>query len=134
MSDFLGQGLKYPFEFRRSSGAASVSTADSADREHIRESILQILGTDIGERFMNPEFGSRLRRCVFEQNDAALRGLVRHYVYEAVARWEPRVQLTGLDFPRGRDRRVLPVRVTYRIVATHSEDNLVYPFYREAGR
>ena len=132
---FLGQGLKFPFEFQRKSGAPRLSTADSAAREHIRESVMQILGTDIGERFMNPDFGSGLRRCVFEPDDTALRGLVRHYVFEAVRRWEPRIRLLAVDFPgTDADRHFVPVRLTYRIIATQTEDNLVYPFYREAGR
>ena len=53
--DFLGKGLRYPFRFQSVSGGTQVSTATSREHEHIRESILQILGTRIGERFMNPE-------------------------------------------------------------------------------
>ena len=58
-NDFLGTGLKFPFNFTARSGGADVSTSTSREHEHIRESIIQILGTHPGERFMNPEFGSQ---------------------------------------------------------------------------
>ena len=35
---------------------------------------------------MNPEFGSRLNDLVFEQNDEVLKGLIRHYMIDAIKR------------------------------------------------
>ena len=62
--DFLGRGLKFPFRFQRRSGGAQISSATSTEHEHFHESIIQILGTRPGERFMRPEFGSKLKdRC-----------------------------------------------------------------------
>ena len=87
-TDFLGKGLRFPFAFQRRSGGAQVSTVTSMDHAHIHESILQILGTRPGERFMSPEFGSRLKDLVFEPNDSVLKGLIRHYVIDAIERWD----------------------------------------------
>ena len=75
--DFLGRGLKFPFRFQRRSGGAQVSSATSTEHEHIHESIIQILGSRPGERFMRPEFGSRLKDLVFEPNDEPLWAQVR---------------------------------------------------------
>jgi hypothetical protein len=36
--DFLGRGLKFPFSFHRRSGGAQVSSATSAEHEHIHDS------------------------------------------------------------------------------------------------
>ena len=102
----------------------------------IRESILQILGTQLGERFMNPEFGSRLNDLVFEQNDEVLKGLIRHYVVDTIKRWEKRVIITGVFFEGASvniDRNLLLVRIAYRVIQSQVEGNLVYPFYRENG-
>jgi phage baseplate assembly protein W len=129
--DFLGKGLKFPFRFQRRSGGAQVSSATSREHEHIHESIIQILGTRPGERFMRPEFGSRLKDLVFEANDEVLKGLIRHYVIDAVKRWEKRVVITEVSFddsPQNIDRNLLPVR---RVIQSQVEGNLVYPFYRE---
>ena len=132
--DFLGKGLRYPFRFQSVSGGTQVSTATSREHEHIRESILQILGTRIGERFMNPEFGSRLKDLVFEQNDEVLKGLLRHYVIDAIKRWEKRVIITEVHFddrPLNIDGNLLLVHIAYRVIQSQVDGNLVYPFYRE---
>jgi phage baseplate assembly protein W len=132
--DFLGRGLRFPFRFTERSGGAQISATTSAEHAHIQESIVQILGTRPGERFMRPEFGSRLKDLVFEPNDNVLKGLVRAYVLEAIERWEKRVILTRVTFddsPVNLDRNLLLVRIHYRVIASQVEGNLVYPFYRE---
>jgi uncharacterized protein len=133
--DFLGKGLKYPFRFQSVSGGTEVSTATSREHDHIRESILQILGTRPGERLMNPEFGSKLHDLVFEQNDEVLKGLIRHYVIDAIKKWEKRVVITGVTFddaPKNIDRNLLLVQISYRVTQSQIEGNLVYPFYRDS--
>lgn len=132
--DFLGRGLKHPFEFLRRTGAPGISVATSTEHAHINESIRQILGTRIGERFMRPDFGSRIHELVFEQNDDVLKGLLRHYVRDAISRWEKRVYVTDVSFDTAAanfDRYVLPVRIVYRVISSQVEGNLVYPFCRE---
>ncbi|GAB6095645.1 GPW/gp25 family protein [Desulfatiferula olefinivorans] len=132
--DFLGTGLKFPLNFQSISGGAEVSTSTSREHEHIRESIIQILGTRPGERFMNPEFGSKLKDLVFEQNDEVLKGLIRHHVIDAIRRWEKRVVITDVSFDdsaRNKDLNQLPVIISYRVIQTQVEGNLVYPFFRE---
>lgn len=129
--DFLGKGLKYPFQFQSVSGGTEVSAVTSREHEHIKQSILQILGTRPGERLMNPEFGSRLNDLVFEQNDEVLKGLIRHYVIEAINRWEKRVKITGFSFDdsdQSIDSNLLRVRIEYRVIQNQVEGNLVYSF------
>jgi len=135
--DFLGKGLKYPFQFQSVSGGTEVSIATSREHEHIRESILQILGTRSGERFMNPEFGSRLNDLVFEKNEEVLKGLIRHYVIDAIKRWEKRVFVSGVSFNDSAveiDGNLLLVRIVYRVIQSQVEGNVVYPYYREIER
>ena len=132
--DILGKGLGFPFRFERRSGGALVSSAISTEHEHIQESIVQILGTGPGERFMRPEFGSRLKSLVFEANDEVLKGLIRHYVIEAIKQWEKRVIVTGVTFDEPAqdvERHVIAVRISYRVIGSQVEGNLVYPFHRE---
>ena len=133
-TDFLGKGLRFPFAFQRRSGGAQVSTVTSMDHAHIHESILQILGTRPGERFMSPEFGSRLKDLVFEPNDSVLKGLIRHYVIDAIERWEKRVYVTDVAFddsPETVDANTIPVRISYRVIDTQVAGNLVWPFCRD---
>ena len=132
--DILGKGLGFPFRFEGRSGGAQVSSTTTTEHEHIHESIVQILGTSPGERFMRPEFGSKLKSLVFEANDEVLKGLIRHYIVEAIKRWDKRVVVTAVTFdpsPQEIDRHVLPARIAYRVIQTQVEGNLIYPFHRE---
>lgn len=129
--DFLGKGLRVPFQFQRRTGGAQVSTITSADHAHIHESILQILGTRPGERLMNPKFGAHLRDLVFAPNDHVLKGLLRHYITKALERWEKRIQVMDVsydDSPENIDSNVIAIVISYRIIHTQVEGNMVYPF------
>lgn len=128
--EFLGSGIKFPFQFDQHTGGI----AESSTHDHIHESIFQILGTNIGERFMRPDFGSKLDRLIFEKNDHVLRGLIRHYVIDAIRKWEKRVIITDVAFddsPQYKDQNMLPVQISYRVIQTQMQGNLVYPFYRD---
>jgi len=128
--DFLGKGLSFPMRFAQRTGEVQ----GSGQHEHIHESILQIIGTRPGERFMNPEFGSRLNDLVFEQNDQVLKGLLRHYIIEAINRWEKRVRVTDVSFgdtSQHTDQNILLVNISYRVIRSQVIGNLVYPFHRE---
>ncbi|MHB1000739.1 MAG: GPW/gp25 family protein [Armatimonadota bacterium] len=130
--DYLGKGLRFPFTFQKRSGGAQVSTATSSDHAHIHESIRQILGTRRGERFMRPEFGTRLHELVFEQNDRLLYGLIRHEVIEAIDQWEPRVIVSDVVVgPSDLDDHLVLVNISYRLISSQVTGNMVYPFYRE---
>ncbi|MHB9023477.1 MAG: GPW/gp25 family protein [Armatimonadota bacterium] len=128
MSDILGRGLKFPFQFHKRYGGAAISTATSQDQEHIHESLRQILGTRRGERFLRPDFGCRLHELLFECNDAILHGLLRHEIRDALARWEPRIIIDEVLVTA--DAHVVLVNVQYRLIGSQVAQNFVYPFYR----
>jgi len=128
--DFLGQGLKYPFQFSERTGAPE----QSSDLNRINESIVQILETRPGERLMRPDFGSRVKDLVFEQNDSILKGLLRFHIVDAITKWEKRIAVTDIAFddsPETADRNTLLVRISYRVIKAQVLGNLVYPFYRD---
>jgi len=131
--DFLGKGTKYPFRFNASGGVA-ISEGAGPEHAHIRESIVQILSTRLGERFFLPEFGSRLPELVFQQNDVVFKALARQFVIDAIKRWEKRVVIESVEFsddPLLTDRNVALIRLDYRIIRTQVRGNMVYPFVRE---
>ena len=132
--DFLGRGIKFPFTIDRKTGGVATSETTPHDHAHIHESIIQILGTRIGERFMRPDFGSRLHELVFEPNDSVLKSMIRHYVIEAIRKWEKRVVITDVTFetsPERVDLHELSVRIHYRLIQSQVVGNMVFPFYRE---
>lgn len=61
-----------------------------------QSSITMILGTVPGERVGEPEFGSRLHELVFEPADETTVRLAKKYTAEAIARWDPNVEVVAV--------------------------------------
>ena len=123
---FLGVGWAFPM---RLAGDDTVRmTADGA--EAIRQSIWMILGTAPGERVMRPDFGCGIHDLVFAVNDAGTAGAVGQAVRDALARWEPRIEVLDVyAAPDPEERNRLLIEINYQVRSTNSRLNLVYPFY-----
>ena len=134
--DFLGVGWKFPVKV-----AEEGKIALSANKENIEESIRIILGTAKGERQMRPDFGCGIHELVFAENNTATAGLAVYHVEQALTRWEPRIELIKVDaYPQiGKKKQTstpgekLIIDIEYRVIATNSIFNLVYPFYLTEG-
>ncbi len=123
--DFLGSGWKFP---PRLDVRGQIELAHQ--EQDVEEAIWIILMTHRGERVMRPEFGCDLHTLVFAPNDAGTAGLARRYVQEALARWEPRIDVTEVRAAPDHDNPArLLIEIEYTILATNSERNLVFPFY-----
>jgi phage baseplate assembly protein W len=81
----------------------------------VRCSIYQILGTRIGERVMEPEFGSRIHELIFEPIDQICISLGRVYTIQAIERWEPRVSLNDVDVRVNTDQGKMEIFGIYEI-------------------
>lgn len=105
-----------------------------AFEEDIDQAIKIILGTDRGERVMRPDFGAGLNSFVFEPVSPATMQLVKTRVEESLIDWEPRIDVESVKVTTDQaDRNRLLIDVTYRVRATNSVRNLVYPFYLQEG-
>lgn len=125
--DFLGAGWRFPLGFDGRGAVAAVAYEDA-----VRQAIWMILGTSPGERVMRPDFGCNLQELVFAPNGAATAGLVASHVRDALLRWEPRIELLGASAaPDPLDPGRLLIEIDYRVRATNSRFNMVYPFYLE---
>jgi uncharacterized protein len=123
--DFLGSGWKFPV---RLDSRGCIELVDQ--EQDVEEAIRIILMTQPGERPMRPEFGTDLHSLVFSPNNAATAGLARRYVVEALRRWEPRIDVVDVDAEVDQnDASRLMISISYRVLATNSERNLVFPFY-----
>ena len=75
--------------------ASSISVGGGKKYEiSINDSIRRILLTPIGTRVMLPEFGSRLWELIDKEIDDEWIILAIEYTYEAIEKWEERVEIT----------------------------------------
>lgn len=122
--EILGRGVADCF------ATAEGAVCMAAGAELVEQSIRLILGTARGERLMRPDFGCRIHDHVFGNADATTAAAISIEVDDALAVWEPRIEVldvtTTVD---GNEPHLLHVEIDYRIRATNSRMNLVYPFY-----
>jgi uncharacterized protein len=119
----LGRGWHFPVQVDAT--ARRLSYAEGPEK--VRESIWIVLDTEPGERIMRPTFGCGLRRYLGEPNTVAVRALIRHDVERALAAWEPRISLTGVEVRPGADPALVEIAISYVHVRTGRPDALVYP-------
>ena len=131
-SDIVGRGWAFPPQID-----AQGKVALASDFAEIEQAIRIILGTAIGERVMRPTFGSRLFELVFASINAETMALARHYVEDALAMWEPRINIVDItvhDPFQGssnyhHELGCLSISIQYEIKASGDQRSLVYPFY-----
>ena len=127
--EFLGVGWGYPLG---TDPVGEVRT--SMYEEDVRQAVRIILATGRGERVMRPDFGAGLNQMVFEPMNATTTELVRHRVEEALVLWEPRIDSISVSVSTEAALGRLLIEVRYRVRATNTFYNLVYPFYLVEAR
>lgn len=123
--DFVGRGFAWPMRVDHTGAIAMTSGSSDLD-----DAIRVVLLTAPGERVMRPAFGCRIWDLLFEPVNANLLGLVREAVRDALAQWEPRIEvLDVVPVQDDVDSGLVRIRIDYRVRATNDRRNLVYPFY-----
>ena len=126
---FLGVGVAFPVALER-----DLSITMAVYDEDIRQAIHMILGTNRGERIMRPAFGAGLNDFIFEPVNTTTMHLVKTRVEESLIDWEPRIDVEQVKVSTDpATRNLLLIEVEYRVRATNSHANFVYPFYLEEG-
>ncbi|HEY2748327.1 MAG TPA: GPW/gp25 family protein [Polyangia bacterium] len=98
--------------------------------ESIRQSMLIILGTAPGERVMRPAFGCGIHDLVYAPNNLNTASLAAHFCIEALGKWEPRIEeIEAQAESSDVDLNRLDINIKYKVRATNTSRNLVYPFY-----
>lgn len=129
-ASFLGTGWGFPPTFSPSTGNVQM-TSDAAD---IEASLKILLGTTIGERFLQPKYGLDLHGLLFEAVNTTMLTLLKEQVMVAILIYEGRIQMNSLEMDTSDIADgVVSINLDYQIRATNSRFNLVYPFYTTDG-
>lgn len=79
---------------------------------------------------MQEAFGCGLERFAFESLSQSMIRSVRALISDAILYFEPRIALESVDCAPDPDQPgLLLISVDYRVRATNSRFNLVYPYY-----
>jgi len=136
---FLGRGWRFPPRFAadldscgRPEGEGVLAMVDGD--EDIRESLAILMATMRGERLMRPNYGLGLQEHVFDPTDETTLGYFRSQIEEAILFYEPRIKVEAITFDSSDnvEGRLL-IQIEYRVPATNSRSNMVFPFYFREG-
>jgi phage baseplate assembly protein W len=127
---FLGRGWKFPPAFNKSRRHAEMVE----NEEDIREALLIILLTTKGERILQPEFGSDLKRHLFDNITNTLVTQLKEDIRRAILFGEPRVICESVEAQTDKeDSGLLLFKITYIVRSTNNRSNIVFPFYIDEG-
>jgi phage baseplate assembly protein W len=127
---FLGTGWGFPPEFRIHQKDIKMIS----DEEDIESSLSILLSTRLGERVMLPDYGCNLDELLFEGLNRTLITYVIELIETAILYHEPRIDVVRIDISESDPLEgKLIIEIDYRVRATNSRKNMVFPFYREEG-
>ena len=90
----------------------------SRDASAIKQSIVNLLLTNKGERPFNPDYGSNIRSYLFEPLDYATAGQVSSSIQNTLTEFEPRITVISIDTSPNYDQNGFEVELTYEIVGS----------------
>jgi phage baseplate assembly protein W len=82
----------------------------------IARSIRNIVFTLPGEKFFNPNFGSRVSRSLFENVDEISASIIRDEIATSIVNFEPRVELINVEVFPDYDNNSFSVAIIYNII------------------
>ena len=82
----------------------------------IARSIRNIVFTQPGEKFFQPEFGSRVSQSLFETADALSAISIRDEIRSSIINYEPRVKLLDVNVNPNPGENEMNVTIEYEIV------------------
>ena len=127
---FLGTGFKFPPSVDPGTGRFLTSSG----AQSVKESVYLILMTQQGERWLLPGFGSNLMSFTFMDTSVTMLNVLANSLRSVLVEQEPRISDVDIDIdPEVRDG-CLFVNIQYHVAETNTQDNLVFPFYLNAGR
>lgn len=110
-----GIGLKFPLRQGKTGYfEQTFTTIDAA-----KTNLINLLLTNKGERYMQPEFGADISRLLFENITAELSSIIEQNIRQAVAFWLPYINLVEINVDtetENVDRNRVVVTITFGVI------------------
>ena len=115
------RSIKFPDMFTRT----VTNTVD--DYDATLQNLKMLLWSEKGELFGDPEFGTGLKKYLYDQNDYVLADLVIDNIYTAITTFMPQIYITRNDIKVELDRAkiIVTIRALNRLDYTTNLYNIV---------
>lgn len=92
----------------------------------IQNNLTSLFIYQLGERFRQENFGSRLWEAIEEPNDQLLHHMMNLFIKSSIATWEPRIK--GLDVILERQREKLKITIKFMVDSSGNVENLILEY------
>jgi phage baseplate assembly protein W len=117
-NDLIGSGGLYPIQITQNSQGLTGWYPVKGDPKLIENNLFSLITYQIGQRFRQEEFGTRLEECLEEPNTQALAYLVDEFLKSAINEYENRIKYVSSSISRNGSK--LNIEFTYRLKSNNS--------------
>jgi phage baseplate assembly protein W len=86
------------------------------NEDAIKKSVINLVKTEIGERFFNNLLGTSVQRSLFELQGSETSTLIQEEIQNVLNNFEPRITLNSVYVDAPDDTNDLNIRISYNIV------------------
>ena len=103
---------------------------NQTDRDAIRADLLHLLLTNKGERLYLPDFGSDLKKYIFEPNDNVTHSEIKDNLNQTISKYIPNLIVNDITFRNDDIQEAIIVELTYTVTegTFNSTDTVVLTF------
>lgn len=105
--------IDFPF---RDSSDGSYFKMNKTDKDAIRADLLHLLLTNKGDRLYLPEFGSDLKKFIFEPNDEITQEEIKDNLNQTITRFIPNLLINDISFRNDTIEELIIVELTYTVI------------------
>mgnify|MGYP003627829896 FL=1 len=104
--------IDFPF---RDSGKGFYFKLNNTDTDAVRSDLMHLLLTNKGERLYLPDFGSDLRKYIFEPNDQITHDKIKDSLNESIKKYIPNLIVNEISFDNDEIEELIIVKLRYTV-------------------
>lgn len=127
--EIIGTGWAFPPHFDPDRNTTAMATGV----DDINQSLHILFTTELGERVMQPNYGTAMKSMIFESINEHFKSYMRMVLVRSIALYEARIRPLNIDFIADEtlEGRYLMI-LDYLIVSNRQRNNFIFPFYLNA--
>jgi phage baseplate assembly protein W len=118
-------GLSLPFGL---CGNDKLFNQTYSTKDQIKSNLINLLLTNKGERVLNPEFGSDLKKILFEQITPSTEDNIRNTINTAINIYVPEVTVDEIIINNNPDNNTINITVNYILNLPGTSDQITIEF------
>tara|TARA_Y100000592_G_C5276040_1_gene224114 strand:- start:172 stop:555 length:384 start_codon:yes stop_codon:yes gene_type:complete len=113
MAEIRYINIDFPF---RDSEKGFYFKLNQTDKDAIKADLLHLLLTNKGERLYMPEFGSDLRKYIFQPNDSITHSEIKDNLNQTIKKYIPNLVVDSIDFKKNDIEELIIVELKYTVI------------------